>query len=62
MSEKPAGDEDMGIWIYCGQHLRPHTTGWCTVSTRDKRQLKARNYPDAVAECKALGLTLSGIK
>lgn len=23
-------------WIYCSQHLRAHTTGWCKVSVRDK--------------------------
>lgn len=23
-------------WVYCNQHMRPHQTGWCTVSPRDK--------------------------
>jgi len=23
-------------WVYCNQHLRPHSTGWCSVGVRDK--------------------------
>ena len=26
-------------WVYCRQHLRPHTTGWCGVGVRDKIDL-----------------------
>lgn len=53
-----AGDEHLGEWVYCSQHMRPHTTGWCTVSARDKTPLAAKNYPDAEAECRARGFEL----
>lgn len=38
-------------WIYCSQHLRPHATGWCSVSDRDKLLLDARTMEEAFAEC-----------
>lgn len=38
-------------WVYCAQHLRPHTTGWCTVSTRQKVLLDAKTDKDAYQEC-----------
>ena len=54
-----------GVWIYCNQHLRPHQTGWCTVSNRNKtkleftptgdHQLDARTADD---ECRRRGLPL----
>jgi hypothetical protein len=31
MTKKLAGDEHLGEWVYCSQHMRPHETGWCTV-------------------------------
>lgn len=48
-------DSDFGkdAWVYCSQHMNPHSTGWCTVSVRDKTLLKAKNYEDAVKECVA---------
>lgn len=52
-------------WVYCTQHLRPHSVGWCTVDVRDKVLLKAKNYADAVKECQDMGLTIyqhEGIK
>lgn len=45
-------------WIYCDQHLRPHTTGWCTVPNRNKIKLDADNYTDAAAECVKHGYTI----
>jgi len=54
--EKPAGDEHMGAWVYCNQHLRPHTTGWCTVRAPSKIPLKATTGEEAYAECKERGL------
>jgi len=45
-------------WVYCNQHMRPHSTGWCTVSVRDKTLLDAASYESAVEECKARGLEL----
>lgn len=38
-------------WIYCKQHLRPHTTGWCTVSTKHKVLLQATTDTEAYREC-----------
>ncbi len=23
-------------WVYCTQHMKPHLTGWCSVSNSDK--------------------------
>lgn len=53
---KLAGDEGMGAWVYCKQHVRPHETGWCTVDVRDKVALKALTAEEALAEVEARGL------
>lgn len=45
-------------WVYCAQHMRPHPTGWCTVSISDKVALDSTSYEDAVAECTGRGLPL----
>ncbi len=47
-------------WVYCNQHMKPHETGWCTISVRDKVKLDATNAKDAYAECEAKGLKLYG--
>lgn len=47
-----------GKWIYCGQHLRYHMTGWCTVSNQDKIALKATCVEEANIECAARGLKI----
>lgn len=46
------------VWVYCRQHLRPHTTGWCTVSVDQKEALEARDYQSAHAECVRRGFKL----
>lgn len=53
-------DLDFGkdVWVYCSQHMRPHTTGWCTVSVRDKTLLNSTSYEDAVVECEKRGFEL----
>ena len=53
-------DLDMGkdAWIYCSQHMCPHTTGWCTANVRDKTLLEATNYKDAAEECRKRGFEL----
>jgi len=59
MSEKEkAGDEHMGAYVYCRQHVHCHSTGWCTVSADDKIPLKATTHIEAVEECKANGWRL----
>lgn len=60
MSEKLAGDEHMGRFVYCKQHVGPHSTGWCTVSASDKIPLQADNREEAYAEAKAMGLDIYG--
>lgn len=45
-------------WVYCRQHLRPHTTGWCTVNVHEKTLLQATNGEDADAECREKGFEL----
>lgn len=53
---KPAGDEHLGKFVYCQQHLRVHATGWCTVSERDKVPLHGDTIQEAVRQAKDLGL------
>lgn len=65
--EKLAGDEHLGEWVYCDQHLRPHRTGWCTVPPANKVPL---DIPDegcdgsqedaAYALCRAMGVDIYG--
>ena len=47
-------------WVYCNQHLRPHKTGWCTVSVKDKIKLEAKNEQDAYDECNGKRLKIYG--
>jgi len=45
-------------WVYCSQHRRPHPTGWCTVSPRDKMGLGTNVASEAYDKCRAMGLYL----
>lgn len=45
-------------WVYCNQHLRPHQTGWCTISARDKVGLGVSDAKAAYAKCRAWGFVL----
>jgi len=47
-------------WVYCDQHRRPHTTGWCTVPARNKTRLEATTVQSAQDECRARGFRLFG--
>jgi len=42
-----------GVYVYCDQHMRPHSTGWCTVGLKHKQKLDADNIQDAYVECEA---------
>lgn len=58
-----APDTVLGEWVYCGQHLAPHSTGWCTVDLRWKVGLglagkATETYKEAFAKCERLGLKL----
>lgn len=58
-----AGDEHLGEWVYCGQHLRPHKTGWCSVSAANhKKSLKATTEQGAYQECRERGFKLEADK
>lgn len=61
MSQK-AGDEELGKWVYCKQHLRPHSTGWCTVPPDQKVALQAETHDDAYKEVRAIGFYVFGAK
>lgn len=47
-----------GAWVYCNQHLKPHLTGWCSVSVRDKIGLGVSTPEEAYAKCEAWGLKI----
>ena len=46
------------VMIYCGQHLRPHLTGWCTVGLEWKVRLSTNEDEAAGIQCQRLGLKL----
>jgi len=53
-----------GAWVYCGQHMNAHPTGWCSVSVRDKVGLGisgrgAEVAQEARAKCQEFGLPLA---
>lgn len=62
--EDPKADIVLGAWVYCGQHLRPHPSGWCTASLDEKVGLGplSGTYDEqrraAEAKCQRLGLKL----
>lgn len=45
-------------WVYCRQHMRPHPTGWCGVSVRDKVGLGVTDAKAAYAKCEEWGFEL----
>ncbi len=45
-------------WVYCNQHMRPHQTGWCGVSPRDKVGLGVTTAEAALEKCRAWGFAL----
>lgn len=55
-----AGDEHMGTFVYCTQHVRPHTTGWCHVAAEDKIRLAAAGWMESDNECRRIGLDIVG--
>lgn len=64
MAEK-CEDEIFGDWVYCRQHLRPHETGWCTVSNDDKLGLGIEgktidSQRKAYAKCRRMELPIYG--
>ena len=63
---KPPTEDEIAFgrnaWLYCGQHLRPHMTGWCTVSTRNKIKLEAKTLEEAYEICRDNRWTLFGDK
>lgn len=45
-------------FVYCGAHMRAHTSGWCTVRLVLKRPLLAQTAAEAKAEVLELGLPI----
>jgi len=55
----PFGDDDtvFGVGLlFCNQHLRVHSAGWCTVSVIEKFPLVADTIDEAQAEASECGL------
>lgn len=53
-----AEDIALGKYVYCAAHVRPHTSGWCTVPAREKLGLLADTEDEAYAEVKWLRLPI----
>ena len=47
-----------GAWVYCSQHMKPHQTGWCGVSVRDKIGLGVKTAQEAYQKCRDWKLPL----
>ncbi len=47
-----------GAWVYCSQHMKPHQTGWCSVSVRDKVGLGVKDAKEAYQKCRDWKLPL----
>lgn len=45
-------------WVHCESHGYPHTTGWCSVSVKEKTLLESDNLEDCEKECREKGLWL----
>jgi len=43
-------------FVYCRQHLRPHSTGWCTVSVSEKIALGVPTTEEAYKKCESFKL------
>ena len=61
MAQDTTMDLIFGDWCYCRQHLRPHETGWCTVSNNEKVGLGISGHTEqsmraAYAKCRDFGL------
>ncbi len=52
-----AGDEHLGKYVYCKQHVAVHTTGWCMAEACEKVGLGADSLSDAIMEAELCGLT-----
>jgi hypothetical protein len=62
--QKPLTEDERAFgknaWIYCNQHMRPHQTGWCGVSVRDKVGLGVDTAEAAYAKCREWGFPIYG--
>jgi hypothetical protein len=47
-------------YVYCKSHLRPHTTGWCTVAAEDKVDLDTTDRDLAYKKARELGFKIYG--
>ena len=53
-------DVALGAFVYCAQHMRAHSTGWCSVGIDDKQVLLAEDIESAQEEARNLGLPTAG--
>lgn len=51
-------EEESLDWVYCTQHLAPHSPGWCTVPVEMKIPLEGKSFKDCAAECRKKGFKL----
>ena len=49
-------------WVYCNQHLRPHKTGWCSVSPKNKVALGVKNEKEAFEKCEAWNFKIGNLQ
>ena len=53
-------------WVYCKDHVKPHTTGWCDIGVSHKLGLgtftgeHAEQARQALAKCRLFGLPIYG--
>lgn len=55
-SESPTEDTRLGAFVYCREHVAPHTSGWCNVGLDRKLGMLAKTVKEAAAEVQKLGL------
>lgn len=59
---KPPTEDEIAFgkdaWVYCRQHVRPHETGWCGVSPRDKVGLGVKTAEEAYEKCHSWGFEI----
>lgn len=58
---EPIEDTKWGTkFCYCAQHIRVHSTGWCSVDTRQKIPLHADSLEEAEKEYQRIKLLVEG--
>lgn len=62
IKDKRAEVEDFQVFgegfVYCFEHVNPHSTGWCTVPVHRKVGLGVKTHAEAIQKCQQLGFKL----